>query len=156
MSFTLCPLFIFRHLNEKPSSHSFPLFPRTPCTHPFSPALRAPHIQPYRSQIQLASIPGFSIFCRGPGNIAQIFISATSGSLIKRGKITLIENTFNWSDISTFLHPPPLPRPRAADKKTYRIIKWDPVECAPFCVKPAHCAANSPGVHVHGETPQVQ
>lgn len=66
----------------------------------FSQTSRAPHIQPYHSQIQLASIVGFN-FLPEPWKYLTDFIFTTSSSLIKQGKITLIETTFDWSDIST-------------------------------------------------------
>lgn len=66
----------------------------------FSQTSRAPHIQPYHSQIQLASILGFN-FLPEPWKYLTDFIFTTSSSLIKQGKITLIETTFDWSDIST-------------------------------------------------------
>lgn len=60
----------------------------------FSQTSRAPHIQPYHSQIQLASILGFN-FLPEPWKYLTDFIFTTSSSLIKQGKITLIETTFD-------------------------------------------------------------
>lgn len=86
-SLHLCPL-------KLEVTHFFPLFFQTASTHLFLQTSRAPHIQPYHSQIQLASILGFN-FLPEPWKYLTDFIFTTSSSLIKQGKITLIETTFD-------------------------------------------------------------
>lgn len=104
LSFARCPLFIFAHLNLNPSSHGAP-----PPPSPFSPRIpllilpslkRSPHpTLSFSNSISFNSEVQFS--AGAPRNIWQIFIWCLQLSLIKQGKITLIETTFNQSDIST-------------------------------------------------------